>query len=83
MPISIHLPDRLVLRVDARARRLGLSRSGYIATVLERELTAGGGWSDGFFERLRAVSEEDASAAAEAFQDLTAHRKSRKKAPRL
>lgn len=82
MPISIHLPDPLLRRVDARARNMGLSRSSYIATILERELAAGGGWSDGFFDRLRDLDEEEARDAAEAMSDIT-RRRSRQRAPTL
>lgn len=83
MPISIHLPDPLLRRVDSRAKQMGLSRSSYIATILERELAAGGGWSDGFFDRLRDLDLEEARDAAEAMDDVTSRRRSRLKAPTL
>lgn len=82
MPISIHLPLDLLRRVDARAQRLGLSRSSYIANVLEKDLAASGGWSEGFFERLRALSPEDAAAAAE-LSVVVQRRRSSRRAPRL
>lgn len=82
MPISIHLPEEVLRKVDRRARGLGLSRSGYIAQALERDLDNGGGWSPGFFVQLREISPEDALAAA-ALHEVTSRRRSRKGPPRL
>ena len=82
MPISIHLPPEILTRVDRRARGLGLSRSRYIAQALGRDLEHGGGWSEGFFERLRELSPEDAAAAAK-LADVVQRRHSRKVAPLL
>lgn len=36
--ILISLDERLLRRIDAAARRLGLSRSGYLARLAERDL---------------------------------------------
>lgn len=79
MPVSIHLPPPLLERVDARARRLGLTRSSYISQTLERDLSAEGGWSPGFFDALRQRPE----ALHEAMRELKAglRRKSRKRSP--
>ncbi len=82
MPISVHLPADLLRRVDDRARRLGLSRSGYIAEALRRDEEPSGGWSPGFFAALGAVTEEDVAAGAE-FAAALRRRRSRKAAPRL
>lgn len=82
MPISIHLPDEILRRVDVRARGLGLSRSGYIAQALRRDLEGGGGWSDGFFAQLRDLDPEDARLAA-GLAKVVDRRRSRKRAPRL
>jgi predicted transcriptional regulator len=82
MPISIHLPPDLLHRVDERARRLGLSRSGYIVEALRRDAAPEGGWSPGFLQALRATTAEDADAADELTAAL-ARRRSRKAPPRL
>lgn len=82
MPISIHLPEEVLRKVDRRAHGLGLSRSGYIAQALQRDLENGGGWSPGFFAQLRDISPQDAQAAA-ALQRVTSRRRSRKGPPRL
>jgi plasmid stability protein len=54
------LPDDVVAAIDARARRVGLSRTEYIRRALSRER------DDGASE----VSVEDMVAFAEAFADL-------------
>jgi Ribbon-helix-helix protein, copG family len=59
VPISVHLPADLLLRVDERARRLGLSRSGYIVEALRRDAEPASGWSPGFLEALRSATAED------------------------
>jgi predicted transcriptional regulator len=82
MPISIHVPDAVLRRVDRRAKGLGLSRSGYITQALERDLAGSGGWSEGFFDQLRDISEDDARAAA-SLGEVIRRRRSRKGAPRL
>lgn len=82
MPISIHLPDEVLRKVDLRARGLGLSRSGYIAQALQRDLESGAGWSPGFFRQLRDISPEDAQAA-ETLTQVVKGRRSRKGPPRL
>ncbi len=82
MPISIHLPDEVLRKVDLRARGLGLSRSGYIAQALERDLEGGGGWSPGFFSQLRDLSPEDARAARR-LGEVVNRRRSRRGPPVL
>ena len=63
MPTSVHLPKPLLDAVDRRARALRISRNRLIVRALERELTAGGDWSPGFFERLG--EDADTSAAVD------------------
>ncbi len=82
MPISVHLPADLLLRVDQRARRLGLSRSGYITEALKRDEEPTGGWSPGFIEALRDLSSEEV-ADGDALVASLRRRRSRKPAPRL
>ena len=82
MPISIHLPDQILRRVEVRARGLGLSRSRYIAEALSRDLENESGWSEGFFEQLRELSADDVRAAR-ALGEVVKRRRSRKEPPRL
>jgi hypothetical protein len=82
MPISVHLPADLLARVDERARRLGLSRSGYVTEALRRDTEPAGGWSPGFLAALRSVDDEIIQAGDELVAALRP-RRSRKAAPRL
>jgi hypothetical protein len=41
--VLLSLEERLVRRIDRASRRLGLSRSAYVARLAERELGAGKG----------------------------------------
>lgn len=43
MKVLLSLDERLVRRIDRAARKLGLSRSGYVARLVERELGDGKG----------------------------------------
>lgn len=65
MPTSIHIPRPLLEAVDRRARALKISRNRLIVKALEREVSGGAGWSEGFFERLREVDDTTAAAADE------------------
>lgn len=65
MTTSIHIPKPLLEAVDRKARALKISRNRLIVRALERELTAGAGWSPGFFERLGSVASETAEAVDE------------------
>jgi len=40
--VMISIPDDLLLRLDAHARRLGQTRSGLLRRLVERELAADG-----------------------------------------
>jgi predicted transcriptional regulator len=81
MPVSIHLPGELLKKVDARARRLGMTRSGYIAQTLERDVGDEQGWTPGFFDELRHADPELEPAVDELVRGL--RRKSRKGPPAL
>jgi predicted transcriptional regulator len=82
MPTSIHLPKPLLDAVDRRARSQGVSRSKWIVRALERELEAGGGWSEGFFDRLTDAEDGTAAAVDELLASIRRTR-TRKPAPRL
>jgi predicted transcriptional regulator len=81
-PISVHLPADLLAAVDARARRLGLSRSGYITEALRRDAEPAGGWSPGFLSALRSV-DDDRFGAGDELAAALRRRRSRKAAPVL
>jgi hypothetical protein len=55
------VPDDIITALDARAARLGLSRSEYLRARLAQEAAAG----------PHPVTAEDLAAFAETFSDLT------------
>jgi metal-responsive CopG/Arc/MetJ family transcriptional regulator len=77
MPTSIHIPTSLLEAVDRKARALKMSRNRLIVRALERELTAGSDWSPGFFEQLKAVDAETATAVDELLASVLQARKSK------
>ncbi|MBK8252511.1 MAG: ribbon-helix-helix protein, CopG family [Polyangiaceae bacterium] len=77
MPTSVHIPKPLLEALDHRAKVLKISRNRLIVRALERELGGSGGWSDGFFERLRAVDSATASAVDEMSATIRTARRSK------
>lgn len=80
MPTSVHIPKPLLEAVDRRAKVLKISRNRLIVRALEREIGGGGGWSEGFFDRLGRVDAETVTAADEMLSQIRSSRSS--KAPR-
>ncbi len=66
----MHLPRLLLDAVDRKARVLRISRNQLVVRALERELRAGGDWSDGFFERLSEPDPKTAAAVDEMLVDV-------------
>ena len=77
MATSVHLPKPLLDAVDRRARALRISRNRLIMLALERELTEGSDWSEGFFEELAAPDASTARAADEMLRAIQAGRTSK------
>jgi hypothetical protein len=61
VPTRVHIPVTLLEAVDQKARRLGVSRNRFIVQALQREVALDATWSPGFFQRLAAVTPEDAA----------------------
>lgn len=80
MPTSVHIPKPLLEAVDRRAKVLKISRNRLIVRALEREVRGGGGWSEGFFDRLAGVEAGTVTAADEMLSQIRSSRSS--KAPR-
>ena len=80
MPTSVHIPKPLLEAVDRRAKVLKISRNRLIVRALEREVRGGGGWSEGFFDRLARVEAGTVTAADEMLSQIRSSRSS--KAPR-
>jgi len=84
MPVSIHIPRELMARVDQRAAELKMSRSRYIARILEQALSRETDWSEDF---LRAVDEarqdREARRALDEMDEAIVRSRSSKAPPRL
>jgi hypothetical protein len=78
MPTSIHLPAPLLEAVNARARRLGISRNRLIVRALEREVREGSDWSPEFFERLGTTDAETGQAIDELLVAVRSRRTAKK-----
>jgi hypothetical protein len=49
-PLEIELPDEVAVEVRRRAEDRGLSVSGFVTELVEREV--GKGWPEGFFDEV-------------------------------
>jgi predicted transcriptional regulator len=73
---TIHLPDRVLARVDARAKALGISRNKVILDAVEHALDDRSAWSP---ELISLLSEPASRGAADALEmSLAAVRKLRR-----
>jgi len=77
MPTSVHIPAPLLKQAEKRAKALGISRNRLIVRALARELEQGGEWSQGFFERLRAVDDDTAEGVDEMMAAIRRGRRSK------
>lgn len=69
--ILVSFDERLVARIDREARRLGLSRSAFLARLAERELAGSHGPGSGGRAR-RALRRLDALFAGTPHEEATA-----------
>ena len=84
MPTTVHLPKRLLERVDARADALGLSRNRLIIEALEEKLEAHASWAPELVQLLRSsVTSEVREASADMDREIARARRSRKAPPKL
>jgi metal-responsive CopG/Arc/MetJ family transcriptional regulator len=82
MPVSVHIPKELLANVDRRAKKLGLTRSGFVTRALQHELLVADRWSKGFIEHFRGVTGDHARAVDELLHTVLSAR-TRKGPPRL
>lgn len=83
MTTTVHLPEPLLHRLDARARALGLSRNRLIVQTLTEAFDDAQEWSPEF---LAALDSPLSPSAADALDELTAkigERRSTKPPPSL
>jgi predicted transcriptional regulator len=77
MSTSVHLPKKLLEALDRRARALRISRNKLITQAIERELSAAGDWSPGFFDRLQERDDEVSAAVDQMLEDVVRTRRSK------
>jgi predicted transcriptional regulator len=81
---TVHIPDRLLERVDARAKALGMSRNRLIVEALEDKLAPQAKWPPELVKLLSAPLDRELQAATRAMERAVARgRRSRKRPPRL
>jgi len=80
----VHIPERLLERVDARARALGVSRNRLIVEALEEKLAPQAKWPPELVKLLSGPVDPELDAAARAMERaMERGRRSRKRPPRL
>jgi hypothetical protein len=68
---TVHFPAESLRRIDAAARRRGISRNRFVIEACEKEASSdAGSWSKGFFEH--AVSPADRVRLGEAVNEMEA-----------
>ena len=83
MTTTVHLPPKLLERVDERARSLKLSRSQFVRRALDRMMAHETQWTDEFLGALRAAElDADGRRGVDEIMHAVA-RRSRKAPPRL
>lgn len=84
MPTTVHIPELLLKRVDARAKALGVSRNRLITQALETLLSDREHWNPELVRMLEQPTEPETGRLLE--KSLTAVRKrrvNRQRAPKL
>jgi len=84
MPTTIHVPQGLLEKIDARAKELGVSRNRFIVQALAEKVQDPEQWSEEFARALkRPVDGDVAVAADEMLRIIEAGRRSRSAPPRF
>jgi metal-responsive CopG/Arc/MetJ family transcriptional regulator len=83
MATTVHLPQTLLERLDARAKALQVSRNRLIVDTLSTALGADEGWSAEFLGVLENPLGETEAAAVEEMTVAIRERRTRKAPPEL
>jgi hypothetical protein len=84
MATTVHIPQALLARVDARAKALGTSRNRVVLAALERELDQAASWPPELVQMLSEPAPAHiVSAVAELDRAIGSAKGSRKRAPKL
>jgi predicted transcriptional regulator len=80
MATTVHIPDDLLAKVDARARALKIARNRYIVEALRKALSEQSAWSPAFLEALDGL---EPIAGVDELEEAIRSNRSRKAPPRL
>lgn len=84
VPTTVHIPERLLDRVDARAKALGVSRNRLIVEALEEKLAPHATWPPELVKLLSQPADPQIVAATREFERAIEHgRRSRRRPPRF
>jgi predicted transcriptional regulator len=84
VPTTVHIPEALLQRVDARAKALGTSRNRVVLAALEHELGSRTRWPPELVAMLAEPPPEEVTLASRELERVIDEgRGSRKKAPPL
>ncbi len=84
MSTTVHIPERLLKRVDARAKALGKSRNKLIVEAIEATFDTPREWPPELVAMLAApLDARSARALEESLADIRSHRRNRRKHPAL
>jgi hypothetical protein len=80
MPTTVHIPDELLAKVDARARAMKVARNRYIVEALRKALSEQAEWSPAFLEKLDGLKP---SPGVDALEKAIRSNRTRKAPPQL
>lgn len=84
MTTTVHLPDKLLQKLDQRAKELGLSRNRYVVRALEAAVREETAWSPRFLEMLAgATKDADGGRTVDEMMHAISSRRTRKAPPKL
>ena len=83
MATTVHLPQQLLDRLDARARALKVSRNRLIVEAVQQSLAADADWSPELLAMLREPLDDELSAALDEMTAAIVQRRKSKPAPAL
>lgn len=84
MATTVHVPEKLLARVDARARARGVSRNRVIIEAIEASLGAKNEWPPELVRMLDTPLDEETGELLEAtLAEARARRVSRRRSPKL
>lgn len=84
MATTVHIPEKLLARVDARARARGVSRNRVIVEAIEASLGAKNEWPPELVRMLDTPLDEETGELLEGtLAEARARRVSRRRSPKL